>query len=85
MDIIKKIARRYPMHTLSIRLDDSIYEHFKEFLKFYPQNRLSIIEDDDDLIFTDSNALSYQEAMEDLKNSQTLNWKEYAKARNIDV
>ncbi|MBV5279480.1 MAG: type II toxin-antitoxin system RelE/ParE family toxin [Campylobacteraceae bacterium] len=33
------------MHTLSIRLDDSIYEHFKEFLKFYPQNRLSIIDD----------------------------------------
>lgn len=73
------------MHTLSIKLDDSIYEHFKEFLKFYPQNKLSIIEDDDDIAFTDSNALSYQKAMEDLKNSQTVNWKEYAKFRNIDV
>jgi hypothetical protein len=73
------------MHTLSIRLDDSIYEHFKEFLKFYPRNRLSIIEDDEDIVFTASNALSYEEAMEDLKNGQTVNWKEYAKSRNIDV
>lgn len=73
------------VHTLSIRLDDSIYEHFKEFLKFYPQNRLSIIEDDEDTVFTASNALSYQEAVEDLKNGQTVNWKEYAKANNIDV
>jgi hypothetical protein len=73
------------MHTLSIRLDDSIYEHFKEFLKFYPQNRLSIIEDDEDTVFTASNALSYQEALEDLKDGQTVNWKEYARAKNIDV
>jgi len=73
------------MHTLSIRLDDSIYEHFKEFLKFYPQNRLSIIEDDEDTVFTAANALSYQEALEDLKNDQTVNWKEYARAKNIDV
>jgi hypothetical protein len=73
------------MHTLSIRLDDSIYEHFKEFLKFYPRNRLSIIEDDEDTVFTASNALSYEEAMEDLKNGQTVNWKEYARSRNIDV
>ena len=73
------------MHTLSIRLDDSIYEHFKEFLKFYPQNRLSIIEDDEDTVFTASNALSYQEAVKDLENGQTVNWKEYAKANNIDV
>lgn len=73
------------MHTLSIRLDDSIYEHFKEFLKFYPRNRLSIIEDDEDIAFTASNALSYEEAVEDLKNAQTVNWKEYARSRNIDV
>ena len=73
------------MHTLSIRLDDSIYEHFKEFLKFYPQNRLSIIEDDEDVVFSDSNESFYQEALEDLEKSQTTNWKEYAKSRNIDV
>lgn len=73
------------MHTLSIKLDDSIYEHFKEFLKFYPSNKLSIIEDEDDLAFSGENASSYQEAMEDLKNGQTINWKEYAKSRNIDV
>lgn len=73
------------MHTLSIRLDDSIYEHFKEFLKFYPRNRLSIIEDDEDIAFTASNALSYEEATEDLKNGETVNWKEYARSRNIDV
>ncbi|MGZ5208889.1 MAG: hypothetical protein ACXWB0_07710 [Sulfuricurvum sp.] len=73
------------MHTLSIRLDDSIYEHFKEFLKFYPRNRLSIIEDDEDVVFTASNALSYEEAMEDLKNGETVNWKEYTRSRNIDV
>jgi len=73
------------MHTLSIKLDDSIYEHFKEFLKFYPQNKLSIIEDDDDIVFTLMNALSYEEAMKDLNNSETVNWKEYAKSRNIDV
>lgn len=73
------------MHTLSIKLDGSIYEHFKEFLKFYPQNKLSIIEDDDDIVFTLLNALSYEEAMKDLNNSGTVNWKEYAKSRNIDV
>ncbi|MEF3191656.1 MAG: hypothetical protein K6347_03770 [Campylobacterales bacterium] len=73
------------MRTLSIRLDDSIYEHFKEFLKFYPPNMLSIIEDDEDLAFSDANAASYKEAMEDFKNGQTINWKEYAKSRNIDV
>ncbi len=38
------------MHTLSIRLDDSIYEHFKEFLKFYPKNKLAIVDDEEDLI-----------------------------------
>lgn len=73
------------MHTLSIQLDDSIYEHFKEFLKFYPQNKLSIVEDDEDIVFSASNALSYKEAMEDLKDGQSVNWKDYAKSRNIDV
>jgi hypothetical protein len=38
------------MHTLSIRLDDSIYEHFKEFLKFYPKNKLAIVDDEEDMI-----------------------------------
>ena len=38
------------MHTLSIRLDDSIYEHFKEFLRFYPKDKLAIVDDEEDLI-----------------------------------
>jgi len=43
------------MHTLSIRLDDSAYEHFKEFLKFYPDSKLLILDDEEDLIFTAHN------------------------------
>lgn len=73
------------MHTISIRLDDSIYEHLKEFLKFYPPNKLSIIEDDDDAKFTDENAKAYKDAIADLEEKSTVNWKEYAKTRNIDV
>ena len=73
------------MHTLSIKIDDSIYEHFKEFLKFYPTNKLSIVEDDDDLVFTASNQKHYDAAMSDLQNRETKNWKNYAKDRNIDV
>ncbi len=73
------------MHTLSIKIDDSIYEHFKEFLKFYPTNKLSIVEDDDDLVFTASNKTNYDDAMNDLQNSKTINWKNYAKDRNIDI
>jgi len=73
------------VHTISIRLDDSIYEHLKEFLKFYPQNKLSIIEDDDDTRFTEANSKAYEEALSDLKKDDTVNWKEYAKTRNIDI
>jgi|GEM_PF-1545392 len=73
------------MHTLSIKIDDSIYEHFKEFLKFYPTNKLSIVEDDDDFVFTASNQKHYDDAMNELQNSETVNWKNYAKDRNIDV
>jgi hypothetical protein len=73
------------MHTISIRLDDSIYEHLKEFLKFYPPSKLSIIEDEDDTKFTDANAKAYEEAMADMSKKNTVNWKEYAKTRNIDV
>ena len=73
------------MQTISIRLDDSIYEHLKEFLKFYPSNKLSIIEDDDDVKFTDKNAKAYKDAIADLEEKSTVNWKEYAKTRNIDV
>lgn len=73
------------MHTLSIRLDDSIYEHFKEFLRFYPQNKLSIIDDEADICFTPSNANAYTEAMIDIDKGETVNWKDYAKSRNIDV
>ena len=73
------------MHTLSIKIDDSIYEHFKEFLKFYPENKLSIVEDDEDMVFSASSASKYDEAMNDLENSETTNWKDYAKDRSIDV
>jgi len=73
------------VHTISIQIDDSIYEHLKEFLKFYPKNKLNIIEDDDDLTCGTSNQLAYDNAMNDLQNSQTINWKNYAKDRNIDV
>jgi hypothetical protein len=73
------------MHTISIRLDDSIYEHLKEFLKFYPQNKLQVIEDEDDTRFTEGNAKAYEDAMSDMNNNDTVNWKEYAKTRNIDV
>ncbi len=73
------------MHTLSIKLDDSIYEHFKEFLKFYPQNKLTIIEDEEDTLFTESNEKAYNEALLDIKNNATVNWKSYAKSRNIYV
>lgn len=73
------------MQTLSIRLDDSIYEHFKEFLKFYPQNKLSIIEDDDDTVFTESNTQAYNNAMQDFEKGETINWKQYATSRNINV
>jgi hypothetical protein len=73
------------MHTLSIKLDDSIYEHFKEFLKFYPQNKLTIIEDEEDTLFTESNEKAYNEALSDMKNNTTVNWKSYAKSRNIYV
>jgi hypothetical protein len=73
------------VHTISIRLDDSIYEHLREFLKFYPSNKLSIIEDDDDTKFTEANAKAYEEAMADLEEKSTVDWKEYAKTRNIDV
>lgn len=73
------------MHTLSIRLDDSIYEHFKEFLKFYPQNKLSIIDDEADLYFTASNEEARKEAISDLDSGESVNWKDYAKSRNIDV
>ncbi len=73
------------MRTISIRLDDSIYEHLREFLKFYPQNKLQVIEDEDDTRFTESNAKAYEDAMSDMNNNDTVNWKEYAKTRNIDV
>lgn len=73
------------MHTISIRLDDSIYEHLKEFLKFYPQNKLQVIEDEDDTRFTEGNAKAYEDALSDMNNNDTVNWKEYAKTRNIDV
>lgn len=73
------------MHTISIRLDDSIYEHLREFLKFYPQNKLQVIEDEDDTRFTEGNAKAYEDAMSDMNNNDTVNWKEYAKTRNIDV
>ncbi len=73
------------MHTISIRLDDSIYEHLKEFLKFYPQNKLQVIEDEDDTRFTKVNAKAYEDALSDMNNNDTVNWKEYAKTRNIDV
>lgn len=70
------------MQTLSIRLDDSIYEHFKEFLRFYPKNKLSIIEDDDDVIFTNSNEQAYKEGLQDLENGNSVNWKDYAKSKD---
>lgn len=73
------------MHTLSIKLDDSIYEHFKEFLKFYPQNKLTIIEDEEDILCTESNEKAYNEALLDMKNNATVNWKNYAQSRNIHV
>ncbi|MDD4854650.1 MAG: hypothetical protein PHU41_02285 [Sulfuricurvum sp.] len=73
------------MQTLSIRLDDSIYEHFKEFLKFYPQNKLSIIEDDGDTVFTESNTQAYNNAMQDFEKGETIKWKQYAASRNINV
>lgn len=73
------------MHTLSIKLDDSIYEHFKEFLRFYPKNKLSIIEDSDDIVFTDSNEQAYKEGLQDLQDGKSINWKDYAKTKNIDV
>ncbi|HOI83185.1 MAG TPA: hypothetical protein PKW30_02645 [Campylobacterales bacterium] len=73
------------MHTISIRLDDSIYEHLREFLKFYPQNKLQVIEDEDDTRFTEGNAKAYEDALSDMNNNDTVNWKEYAKTRNIDV
>jgi hypothetical protein len=73
------------MHTLSIRLDDSIYEHFKEFLRFYPKNKLAIVDDEEDIIFTQSNAKAYDEALHDMENGSTINWKDYAKTRNLDV
>jgi N12 class adenine-specific DNA methylase len=84
-DIIFQKHTGVIMHTLSIKIDDSIYEHFKEFLKFYPTNKLSIVEDDDDLVFTASNKTNYDDAMNDLQNSKTINWKNYAKDRNIDI
>jgi hypothetical protein len=55
------------MHTISIGLDDSIYERPREFLKFYPSNKLCIIEDDDDTKFTEANAKAYEEAIGDLE------------------
>jgi len=73
------------MHTLSIRLDDSIYEHFKEFLKFYPKNKLAIVDDEEDTLFTQSNAKAYNEALNDVESGSTTNWKDYAKTRNLDV
>ena len=38
-----------------------------------------------DMQFTDKNAKAYKDAIADLEEKSTVNWKEYAKTRNIDV
>jgi len=49
------------------------------------ENKLSIIEDDEDLVFTESNAKVYKKAIIDIEKGESINWKDYAKRRNIDV
>ncbi|MDP2751115.1 MAG: hypothetical protein Q8O31_00695 [Rhodocyclaceae bacterium] len=73
------------MHTLNIKLDDSIYEHLKAFLKFYPQDKLSIIDDESDTHFSLENSQAYTAALTDMDNAETTNWKDYARTRNINV
>ncbi len=71
------------MHTLSIKIDDSLYEHFKEFLSFYPKNKLDIIEDDDDLTFTEADKQAYEKAKQELEEGETIDWKSYATQRKL--
>ncbi|MBN2896204.1 MAG: hypothetical protein JXK05_09990 [Campylobacterales bacterium] len=71
------------MHTLSIKIDDSIYEHFKQFLSFYPKNKLDIIEDDEDLTFGEAQKQAYEEAAQELEQGKAIDWKSYAAQRNL--
>ncbi|MBN2896207.1 MAG: hypothetical protein JXK05_10005 [Campylobacterales bacterium] len=71
------------MHTLSIKIDDSIYEHFKQFLSFYPKNKLDIIEDDEELTFGEAQKQAYEEAVQELEQDEAIDSKSYASQRNL--
>jgi hypothetical protein len=72
------------MHTLSIKIDDSIYEHSKGFLKFYPSSKLSIIENDDDVVFSASDKSNYAKDKKLFEKKELEKWERGASLASQD-
>ncbi len=73
--------------TLTLSIDEKVYENIISFLQLFPKSTIEIIEDD---IFASSDEKIFQESMEELKQGKQFHSKDgkkniFTKSKNEEV
>ncbi len=70
------------MKTITLNIKDGYIQGVLDFLKSLPKDAVKVNYEDDD-IATEEDKKTYEEALEDLKNGNSISIKKYLQKRNV--